>query len=282
MASTSTSIETVAKDLVENPPPQSTQNYLTGMISKISSLANKLSSKVADKLLNPPGSPVYNNRRNDELQKIWTDASNNYKNAPFELSLAEKNFYEFNNGQPDGPDIYNMTIIDRFANTANDLKNNSIDKQQEFMANLTENLKQYQGEKLYSERTVQLFQVRQQENADLLKKIDMYNRILQTSERKVVYEVNDTTSLHTWRRVMLFLYYSALVSYIIFGNFIPDKLYLNKIVWLILVIVSLVPIILNLVIKWIFIIGSLIGYWLKEPPHKDVYSELGRDIPTPP
>ena len=252
------------------------------MVGKISTLVNSFSNGLIDKILNPPGSPKYIKKKNEEYKRKWTDASNNYTNAPFELSLAEKNFYVYNSGEPGGDDIYNMTIIDRFANTANDLRQNSIDKQQEFMANLTESLNQYQGEILFSERTVQLLQVRQKENADLLKKMEMYERILQTSERKVVYEVKDADSLHTWRRGMLFLYYTAIVCYIIFGNFIPDKLYNNKSVWLIIVIVSLIPIILNLVIKWIFIIFSVLGYWFNELPHKDIYSELGEDRPSAP
>ena len=81
---------------------------------------------------------------------------------------------------------------------------------------------------------------------------------------------------------MLFLYYTAMVCYIIFGNFIPDNLYNNKSVWLIIVIVSLIPIILNLVIKWIFIIFSVLGYWFNELTHKDIYSELGEDRPSAP
>ena len=121
---------------------------------------------------------------------------------------------------------------------------------------------------------MQLLQIRKQENADLVKKIDMYNRVLQTSERKVVYQINDTEGLNTWRRVMLFLYYSTVVSYIIFGNFIPDKLYLNKFVWLLIVIVSLVPLILNLLIKWVFIIGEVLAFWFQTRARKDVYADL--------
>ena len=254
--------------------PSLDNTLISNMISKITALASNISGVLIDRVTNPPGSASYKARKNTQYQEEWTDASKNYSDAPFELSLAEKNYYVYNNGEPDGEEIYNMTIIDRFANTANELRKNSIDKQQEFMANLTENLKQYQGEKLFSERTVELLQVRQKENADLVKKLDMYERILQTSERKIVYEVNDSSSLHTWRRVMLFLYYSAIVCYIIFSNFIPDRLYTSKSVWLIIIIVSLIPIILNLVIKWIFIIGNLLAYWVKESPHKDVYSEL--------
>lgn len=259
--------------VIESPLVPS-NDFIANLTAKITSLANSLSTSVVDKLLNPTGSPGYINKRKIELRNKWTDASNNYKTAPFQLSLAEKNYYEYNDGKPNGADIYEATIFDRFANNAEDLKKNSIEKQQEFMTDISQTLKQYQGVNLTSIRTTQLLKVRQDENADLKKKLEMYDRILQTSERKVVYEINDTTGLHTWRRVMLFLYYAAIVCYIIFGNFIPDKLYLNKTVWLIIVIASLVPIILNLIIKWIFVIGSVLAYWFKERPYKDVYADL--------
>lgn len=249
-------------------------DFIAALTAKITSLANSLSTSVVDKVLNPAGSPGYINKRNIELKNKWTDASNNYKTAPFQLSLAEKNYYEYNDGKPNGASIYEGTIIDRFANNAEDLKKNSIEKQQEFMTDISQTLKQYQGVNLTSIRTTQLLKVRQDENDNLKKKLEMYDRILQTSERKVVYEINDTTGLHTWRRAMLFIYYALIVCYIIFGNFIPDKLYLNKTVWLIIVIVSLVPIILNLVIKWIFVIGSVLAYWFKERPYKDVYADI--------
>ena len=90
-------------------------------------------------------------------------------------------------------------IFDRFANNASELQQNSIEKQQEFMADLTQSLKQYQGQKLFAERTLQLLNVREEENADLLNKIDMYNRIMQTNERKVVYEIRDTTNQYHYR-----------------------------------------------------------------------------------
>jgi len=250
-------------------------DYMTTLTAKITSLANSLSSGIIDKLTNQVGSPNYINSRKIELQRKWTDASNNYYNAPFQLSLAEKNYYEFNNGKPNGNDIYTATIIDRFANTAEELRKNSIEKQQEFMTDITQILKQYQGENQTAIRTTQLLKVRQNENAELKKKLEMYNRILQTNERKVVYENNDADSLHTWRRVMLFLYYSAIVCYIIFSNFIPDKLYLNKSVWVSIVLASLIPIILNLVIKWIFVIFDVLAYWFEErSPYKDVYADL--------
>ena len=92
---------------------------------------------------------------------------------------------------------------------------------------------------------------------------------------QVVYENKDATGMYTYRRAMLFLYYAAIVCYIIFGNFIPDRLYAKYSVWLIIVIVSIIPIILNMVIRWIFIIGEVTVYWFKnDMPHRDIYSKL--------
>jgi hypothetical protein len=240
---------------------------LTGLITS-------LSGGVADKILTPSGSTGTN--RDTVLRQKWTDASNNFRDAPFELSFAEKNYYHYNNGgnTAEGDVKYESAIIDRFAQTADELKKNSIEKQQEFMVDISQMLKQYQGQKLFSQRTEQLLKTRQKENADLIKKIEMYDRILQTSERKAVYEINDTSSHYTWRRVMIFLYYSAIVCYIIFGNFIPDKIYLNKSVWLMIVIASVIPIILSIIIKWVFVIGDVLAYWFKERPYKDIFADL--------
>jgi hypothetical protein len=250
------------------------QNIASKMAKLVSNLTNNLAYNL--KLSQDPNSPTYVNNKNKLFKDKWTDASNNYKDAPLKLSLAEKNYFHYNKGASteDGDALYNMTIIDRFAGTAQELRQNSIEKQQEFMANLTQALKQYQGEMLFAERTEQLLQIRQEENADLTKKLDMYNRILQTSERKVVYETKSTTSLYTYRRVMLFIYYAAIVCYIIFSNFISDKLYLKKSIWVIIIIISLIPLILNLLIKWIMIIGDVIAYWFSKRPHKDMYADI--------
>ena len=78
-----------------------------------------------------------------------------------------------------------------------------------------------------------------------------------------------------YRRVLLFFYYGAIICYIIFGNFIPDKLYVSKSVWLVIVIACIIPVLLNILIKWIFIIGDVIAYWFKnDMPYRDVYSDL--------
>lgn len=77
-----------------------------------------------------------------------------------------------------------------------------------------------------------------------------------------------------FRRVMVFIYYSAIVIYIVFGSFITEKQYKNFSICIMLVIAVLIPIILNRIIIWIYILKEYVGYWLQEIPHKDVLEDL--------
>ena len=248
------------------------------LIDAISSKLSSLAASIAEALVNincPPGSECYKKTHTQKLTDKFNKAKTNLQLAPLELSLAEKNMYEYNKGEPGGVNIYQPLIFDRYANTAQELQQNSMDKQQEFMADLTLALRQYQSEQLFNTRTNELLHTRQKERDDLLRKTELYNKILQTSERKVIYEIKDMSSIYMFRRVMLFFYYAAIVIYIIFGNFIPDKLYMKLSVWLIVVIVCVMPVILNILMKWIIIISSVIAYWFKnEMPHRDVYADL--------
>ena len=240
----------------------------------ISSFLPNISLFTETALTCAPGSDCYKKKRSEKLQRVLSNAKTNLQNAPLDLSLAEKNLYLYNNGDEGGESIYNNLIIDRFSKTAEELRKNSVERQQEFMLELTQNLKQYKADTSALERNKQLLVTRTKEKRALIKEINMFDRIIKTNERKVVYEENDTGGLHTYRRILLFLYFSAIVCYIMFANFIPDKLYLKYSVWLIIIIAAVIPIILNMLMKWVFIIGDVVYYWLKEIPHKDVYIDL--------
>ena len=230
----------------------------------------------------PEGSPCYIEKNDALLRSIFEEKQTKYANAPMELSQAEKNLYIYNRGQPGGDVSYNILITDRFASTAEQFKQNTIDKQQQFMSDLLQDIKQYQSALIFKKQMDNLLKLRQREQTDLLKNVNYYQKILQTSERKVVYENKNMDSLYIYRRIMIFLYYAGLVCFIIFGNFIPDKLYTKGSVWLIIIIVAIIPIIMNMVIIWIFFIYDTVSYWFSELPYKDVYKNMGNPADEPP
>jgi hypothetical protein len=253
--------------------PEQLKSMLATVTSFTKSI-NESSASFFDQISCQKGTACYNKKRAKYLKQNMETAQVNLTEAPFELSSAEKNYYEFNAGEYGGKEIYNNLIIDRFATTAAQFRENSIEKQQEFMTILLQNIKQYEGETLLLKREKELVKIRERENEEIMKKVNKYETILQTSQRKVVYENKNMDNLYTYRHVMLFIYYSIIIGYIIFGNFIPDQMYKKSYVWLVLIIVVIFPIILNLIMKWLFILADAVSYWYADIPHKDVFKDL--------
>ena len=257
-----------------------------GMAASVMAVANSIGTSASGSMHSTTAtSPAEVTRLNSEYKTAYQAAQATMTSAPIDLSRAEKNYYVYNDGKSGGNQVYDALIIDRFSKTAQEFRTNSIDMQQQYMADLSQALRQYQAEVTFLAQSQKLLKTRQEEHKLLIQNINYYKKIVETSERKVVYENKNMDNLYTYRRLMIFVYYAALIGFIIFGNFIPDQLYRKYTIWIILVIVAIIPIILNIVIKWLFIFYDLLSYWFGELPHKDVYVNLGNpsdEKPPPP
>jgi hypothetical protein len=229
---------------------------------------------VVNMFMCPVGSDCYKSKQSELLKKTMDANKKTAQDIPMDLSQSEKNYYVYNGGNTGGEAIYSQLIIDRFATTAEEFKQNSIEKQQQFMSDLLQSIKQYQAALIFQNQMANLLKTRRSEQADLKKNVNYYEKVLHTSERKFVYENKNMDSLYMYRRILIFLYYGALVCFIIFGNFIPDKLYNKWSVWLIIVIAAIFPIILNMLMMWLFLLYDTLSYWFAELPHKDVYFNM--------
>lgn len=254
--------------------PSNYENKFSSIQETTDKVSGLVTNNIFKLLTNIQDPTVKNNSINDKLTRIMEKKKENVEKSPFELGQAEKNLYLFNKGESGGDEKYNSMIVDRYATTAADFKKNTIDKQQKFAGNLLEHIKQYEGQLIFIKHSESLLKIKKEEKKMIEKKINRFNRILQTNERKVVYEEKDMESLFLYRRIMLFIYYTIIVGYVIFGNFIPDKLYKKYTVWLLLFIASIMPIILNLIIKWIFVLYDVLSYWFEDIVYKDVYNDL--------
>ena len=260
-------------------PTETSTNFMNkDMKDMMESISSTLKSIVPEDIKNTlnsfKGTGVYNSQRDIHLKKVLDDKKDRLNELPFEIGRAEKNYYEFNKGVPGGDNNYKSLIYDRYATTADEFRRNSIEKQQDYATEISRALKQYHSQKMLSKQSDNLLKIRRKEHKELINKINKYESILETSERKVVYENKNSDSLFLYRRIMLFIYYTAIIGYIIFGNFIPDKLYNNYTIWGIIFIAIIMPIILNMVIKWMFVMYDAVSYWFAELPTKDVYDDL--------
>ena len=238
------------------------------LIDKIANIANRLSESTFNALMCDDAC-----QRNKNIIQL----NNNYErektkaiSLPQDLSKAERDYIVYKDGEA----VYNKTITDRFASTAEEYKKNSIKKQRAYMTDLAQTLKQYQSEKNIAVRAEELLVERQKEYERLNILYNKYERIVQTNERKVVYENKDMDWLFTWRRVMMFFYYTIIVAYLVYGDFFSKEQWKKFSVWIVLIIVGIIPFILNMIIKWLFIIKAYLSYLFSEMPHKDVYMEL--------
>ena len=127
------------------------------------------SNDIIDLLTCSVGSSCYKTKRNQYLRQVFDDNRKYHDGSGLELSRAEKNYVVYNGGEDGGEDIYNKLIIDRFANTAQQFKKNSIDRQQQFMSDLLQSIKQYQAASVFKNQMANLLKMRQNENNDLKK-----------------------------------------------------------------------------------------------------------------
>lgn len=247
-------------------------NYSTTAMGEIASMVNTANTTMGGFLCGPD-TDCYKDKKIERLLKRKTAAEDNRVHANEIASRAEKKWYIYKSDN-DATE-YNNFIFDRFSTAASgDFRKNSIEKQRHYMRDLSQLLKQYQTEYDLIDNSKKLLMERQKQNERLVMKLNKYEGTVQTSERKVVYEYRNMETLHLFRRVMLFLYYSIIVMYLVFGPFIPEKQYTQKSVWLIILIALSFPLMLNMLVKWVFIIKDYIGYWFEEIPHKDVYIDL--------
>jgi hypothetical protein len=241
------------------------------LLDDIGTLANSLGQKTFDMLT--CDADCMRNKNLNLLKYKFEEKVAAKADIPYDLSEAERQYIIYK----DGEESYNTMITDRFATTAQEYRKNSIEKQRLYMRDLTQILKQYQSERVMVIHTEDLLKQRTKENEDLLKSYYKFERIAQTNERKVVYENKDMEGLLTLRRILLFFYYLAIITYLVYGNFFQTEQYKEYSAWIILVIAVAIPFILNIVVKWLFVIKAYLSYLFTDMPYKDVYADLDED-----
>ena len=208
----------------------------------------------------------------NNLLNEFTAMNTVYDNASTNLARAEKNYIL----STDGVSQYNTLINNRLSGELNEVENIIIDDYKNNMNFIDQIAKQFKSEisALRNARTG--YNNLLIDNAILTKKLDAYSKILNTNERKTVYELQNMKNLYLYRRVLIFIYYLLIAQYIFFGEFIPKKLYTDYTYLVILLIVIIFPFILNTLISWTIMCINALHFWFDDSIIKDVYDELDK------
>jgi hypothetical protein len=135
----------------------------------------------------------------------------------------------------------------------------------------------YDTSTTYLRRMNDLLKIKLKENEELKREIDQYINQTQTSGRKVVYEDRARDWLGTFRNILLFVYFSLLLGYIILGKFIPNQEYLQWKIWLRIIIYIIFPFfILDRLVKRGFSVYNYLRSWSINSLsiYKNVYTNL--------
>jgi hypothetical protein len=207
-------------------------------------------------------------RSAEDYRKKWELAKKQFKEAPEQINLAEKNYYVYEKGYP----AYKEMLYDRYSKTAAEFKKSSNIKYKKTHAEMTDMIDNYDTSTTYFNRMNELLRIKLAENERLRREIDQFINRTQTSGRKVVYEDRERDWLSTARNIMLFIYFCILIGYIVFGKFIPNKEYFQWRIWLRIFIYIIFPFfILDRIVKMVF---SLSNYIKSFAVPKNVYPNL--------
>ena len=211
----------------------------------------------------------------EDLRRELSSKTNIYNSASGNLAKAEKNYILAKEG---GTNEYNTLINDRILVELDAVGNVVIDDYRNNMIFIDQMARQFKSETLSLRNAKIGYNNLLIENAILTKKLDAYSKILNTNERKSVYEIQNMKNLYTYRRVLFFIYYLCIASYILFGDFIPKKLYTDYTYLVVLLILIVFPFILNTIISWTIICINAIHYWLDDSIIQDVYDKLDKTV----
>jgi len=206
----------------------------------------------------------------DALKQKYNDAKKNVTDAPFELTTAEKNYYEF----IEGDDGYNQMLLNRYTKTAKAMKKKSLGIHENVMTDIHVLEQDYEATKLYEKRMNELLELRMKQFKTLAKTVDKDIAETQTNDRKVIYEDHEFGSLHNTRKWTMSIYYFLVPCYLYYGKFFSAQKYKDIGTWILMILYCVFPLLLNVVVGILFYLKHQIDYYLKNKAPKNVYENI--------
>ena len=123
-------------------------------------------------------------------------------------------------------------------------------------------------------RIRELSNTRKNENKDLNENIDNTKLLVNTNKRKAVYEKRQFDGLEIYRTILLITFYVLLVVYLIFGNFRTSRLYRNRMFMCLFVPLTMLPLLVKYVIRYIYYLTYKVSHFLKNEAPKNVYVDI--------
>lgn len=205
-------------------------------------------------------------RTGEELRQKWETAKNNLVNAPEDITLTEKNYYVFENGD----DAYNEMILNRNVESIQKYKQESLLKHKSLLGSLNNSLGDI---KTSSESINELKQV-QTYFTNISNSLDNMTGFNNTNNRMVVYELDNMDLLNSIRKILNILYLFLFAVFIFKSDFISRKLYTDKKYIVAILIYICIYFFLDWIVVKLYLFSTYIYYLFSNRPYKDIFYNL--------
>jgi hypothetical protein len=236
----------------------------TAATNNMNDILTKLNQKISC------GADCQTKKKTEDLKKKMLDAEKRGKNSNQEIELAKKNYYTYIGGEP----AYDNIKLSEYTQYTSDYAQTENSNKSELDSEMEELLERYEFDTEHISSINELLVIKQEENKVLETKIDDYEKLTFTSQRKVVYENHDMTRIMTYNKILVFIYYGLFIYYLATGNFFSDKLYKDSKLVAILLIYLIFPFTLHFLIQKLFDIKNIISYFFNNKVYKNVYTNV--------
>lgn len=206
----------------------------------------------------------------DNLRKQWQAAELNKKTAPSTSDDAEKKYLI----AADGILGYNQKMLNRYTGVSNQAKNDAIESHNEIVREIKVMNETYKSLTLSLSKLKELLKIRLSENKTLTDDIDNDKAIVQTSDRKVVYEEWAKKWLFTTGKIMRILYVFVAIIYLYISPFFKSSEWKTPKKWITPIVLIIFPFLIyyiTILLKEIYI---KILWYMNNKASKNVYNDL--------
>jgi hypothetical protein len=230
--------------------------------NNINDILTKLNNKISC------DSSCQRQKKIDDLKNKWMNAEQRGANSEEEIEQAKMNYYLYAGGE----NAYNEVKNSEYAQSASDYSSDATNEMNQLQYEMNDSLDRYVYNTEHVQSLNELYEIKVKKNGEIENKIDEYNKITFTSQRKIVYENHDMNRIQTYHKIIIFLYYGLFLYYLVDGNFFADKLYKDRIMVSVFLFYLLFPFILKFVVRKLFDLANAISYAFNNKLHKNVYT----------
>ena len=182
-------------------------------------------------------SDCQNQKNIDDLRQKWENAKKTQKNAPQSTLDAQKNYLIAS----EGVQGYHNTMFNYYSEVANKLKDKSKSSNNDFLKDMNNLILEYNLDEKNIDKLKDLLQVRLKQNKNYKQKLDASNKIVQTNDRKVVYENWAKQGLSTTAKILYIIYAIIFIVFIVITVRNPDFNFKNYKSYIPIVIFLIIP-----------------------------------------